>query len=143
MQSKDLPYAVAYAPTMTLREMMETYGSDVWHYAFFLTRSREVLLVNYTEDGKGGYTKHSKLLDIATGKSQVLTGTITTEKKKRPAKSHYGAITTDTKEDYFVAHYEVKGERRSVEINMPTGKQWYYDWWNQEYGEKINPSATP
>ncbi len=69
MQSKDLPYAVANAPAMTLREMLETYGSDVWHYAFFLTRSREVLLVNYTEDGKGGYTEHSKLLDIATGKS--------------------------------------------------------------------------
>ncbi|OKP97260.1 RNA polymerase sigma factor [Paenibacillus sp. P46E] len=41
MQSNELPYAVAYTPTMTLREMMETYGSDVWHYAFFLTRSRE------------------------------------------------------------------------------------------------------
>ncbi|KWX77036.1 RNA polymerase subunit sigma-70 [Paenibacillus riograndensis] len=41
MQSKELPYAVAYVPTMTLREMMEAYGSDVWHYAFFLTRSRE------------------------------------------------------------------------------------------------------
>ncbi|CAH1196635.1 RNA polymerase sigma factor YlaC [Paenibacillus auburnensis] len=41
MHSEELPYAVAYAPSMTLREMMETYGSDVWHYAFFLTRSRE------------------------------------------------------------------------------------------------------
>ncbi|MEJ9162193.1 hypothetical protein [Paenibacillus graminis] len=127
------------------RELL-TFDSSFSLYRSFIAvdqEREEVLLVNYPEDGKGGYTKHSKLLDIATGKSQVLTGTITTEKKKRPAKSHYGAITTDTKEDYFVAHYEVKGERRSLEINMPTGKQWYYDWWYQEYGEKINLSATP
>ncbi|MNY58472.1 hypothetical protein D3C86_1948110 [compost metagenome] len=102
-----------------------------------------MLLVNYTEDGKGGYTEHSKLLDIATGKSQVLTGTITTEKKKRPAKTHYGAITIDTNEDYFVAHFELKGEKRTVEISMATGHQWYYDWVFEEYGQKIDPSATP
>ncbi|WNS43720.1 RNA polymerase sigma factor [Paenibacillus sp. MMS20-IR301] len=41
MQSRDLPYSVTIAPSMTLREMMEAYGSDVWNYAFFLTRSRE------------------------------------------------------------------------------------------------------
>lgn len=41
MQSGDLPYSVTIAPSMTLREMMETYGPDVWNYAFFLTRSRE------------------------------------------------------------------------------------------------------
>lgn len=41
MLSEDMPYAEAYASEMTLREMMEEYGSDVWNYAFFLTRSRE------------------------------------------------------------------------------------------------------
>ncbi|OMC96411.1 RNA polymerase subunit sigma-70 [Paenibacillus odorifer] len=41
MLSEDIPYTVAYAPAMSLREMMEAYGSDVWNYAFFLTRSRE------------------------------------------------------------------------------------------------------
>ncbi|MEK3984458.1 RNA polymerase sigma factor [Paenibacillus sp. FSL K6-3166] len=41
MLSEDMPYAEAYAYEMTLREMMEAYGSDVWNYAFFLTRSRE------------------------------------------------------------------------------------------------------
>ncbi|MNB76051.1 RNA polymerase sigma factor YlaC [compost metagenome] len=41
MHSEELPYAVAYAPSMTLREMMETYGRDVWNYAYFLTGSRE------------------------------------------------------------------------------------------------------
>lgn len=41
MQSKELPYSVTCVPSISLREMMETYGSDVWNYAFFLTRSRE------------------------------------------------------------------------------------------------------
>ena len=41
MLSEELPYAATYASAMTLREMMEEYGSDVWNYAFFLTRSRE------------------------------------------------------------------------------------------------------
>lgn len=67
MQSKELPYAMAYTPTMTLREMMETYGSDVWHYAFFLTRSREqandisqeVFLKAYK--GIGTYRGHASL----------------------------------------------------------------------------------
>lgn len=41
MQSEKLSYAMAYVPDITLGDMMENYGSDVWHYAFFLTRSRE------------------------------------------------------------------------------------------------------
>ena len=41
MQSREMPYSVTCTPSITLREMMETYGSDVWNYAFFLTRSRE------------------------------------------------------------------------------------------------------
>ncbi|MRN55778.1 RNA polymerase sigma factor [Paenibacillus monticola] len=41
MSSDELRYAAAYAPVMTLREMMDTYGPDVWNYAYFLTRSRE------------------------------------------------------------------------------------------------------
>ncbi len=41
MPSDELRYAEAYAPVITLREMMDTYGSDVWNYAYFLTRSRE------------------------------------------------------------------------------------------------------
>lgn len=41
MPSDELRYAAAYAPVITLREMMDTYGSDVWNYAYFLTRSRE------------------------------------------------------------------------------------------------------
>lgn len=41
MQSKELPYSMACASPVSLREMMETYGSDVWNYAFVLTRSRE------------------------------------------------------------------------------------------------------
>ncbi|WP_379143357.1 RNA polymerase sigma factor [Paenibacillus sp. sgz500992] len=41
MHSEKLSYTMACTPSMTLREMMESYGSDVWHYAFFLTGSRE------------------------------------------------------------------------------------------------------
>ncbi|MFC6649197.1 RNA polymerase sigma factor [Paenibacillus rhizoplanae] len=41
MQSKELMYSMTCASSVSLREMMETYGPDVWNYAFFLTRSRE------------------------------------------------------------------------------------------------------
>lgn len=34
MLSEDIPYTAPYAPAMSLREMMEAYGSDVWNYAF-------------------------------------------------------------------------------------------------------------
>lgn len=34
MLSEDIPYTAAYAPAMSLREMMEAHGSDVWNYAF-------------------------------------------------------------------------------------------------------------
>ncbi|UQZ32982.1 RNA polymerase subunit sigma-70 [Paenibacillus sp. PK3_47] len=74
MQSEELPYAMAYTPALTLREMMETYGSDVWHYAFFLTRSREqandisqeVFLKAYRNIGKyrGNATLKTWLLTI-------------------------------------------------------------------------------
>ncbi|SET67386.1 RNA polymerase sigma factor [Paenibacillus sp. NFR01] len=44
MQSEELPYvmAAAFTAAPSLREMMEDYGPDVWNYAFFLTRSREM-----------------------------------------------------------------------------------------------------
>lgn len=41
MQSDNMQFAASYAPEITLRELMEDYGVDVWNYAFFLTRSRE------------------------------------------------------------------------------------------------------
>ncbi|WP_239004539.1 RNA polymerase sigma factor [Paenibacillus tepidiphilus] len=41
LQSKEIPLIEVRAQAVPLREMMELYGSDVWHYAFFLTRSRE------------------------------------------------------------------------------------------------------
>ncbi|WP_342436857.1 RNA polymerase sigma factor [Paenibacillus sp. FSL L8-0436] len=67
MHSEKLSYTMACTPSMTLREMMESYGSDVWHYAFFLTRSREqaddisqeVFLKAYRNIGK--YRGHSTL----------------------------------------------------------------------------------
>ncbi len=101
----------------------------------------ELLLVDYKEDGNGGFIQHSKLYDITTGKSDVLTETVTTEKKKRPTKVHYGELSIDTEEDYYVAHYEVNGEKRTVDIGMATGEQWFYDWWYDEHGEKIDAST--
>lgn len=41
MHSNEVGYMARYTPAVTLTEMMEDYGSDVWNYAFFLTRSRE------------------------------------------------------------------------------------------------------
>ncbi|MBY0012804.1 hypothetical protein [Paenibacillus typhae] len=101
----------------------------------------ELLLVDYTKDGNGGFIQHSKLYDITTGKTDVLPETVTTEKKKRPTKVHYGELSIDTEEDYYVAHYEVNGEKRTVDIGMATGEQWFYDWWYDEHGEKIDEST--
>ncbi|AIQ48830.1 hypothetical protein R70723_25165 [Paenibacillus sp. FSL R7-0273] len=101
----------------------------------------ELLLVDYKEAGNGGFIQHSKLYDITTGKSDVLPETVTTEKKKRPTKVHYGELSITTEEEYYVAHYEVNGEKRTVDISIATGEQWYYDWWYEEYGEKIDAST--
>ncbi|MNY70629.1 hypothetical protein D3C86_2088030 [compost metagenome] len=54
---------------------------------------------------------------------------------------HYGELSITTEEDYYVAHYEINGEKRTVDISMVTGEQWFYDWWYEEYGEKIDAST--
>jgi hypothetical protein len=100
----------------------------------------ELLLVDYKEDGKGGFTQSAELYNIASGSTQTITGTVTTEEKVRTVKVYYGKLAADSDEDYYVAHYEVKGEKRSVEINMLTGEQWFADWYFEEYGEKYDPS---
>lgn len=100
----------------------------------------ELLMVDYTEDGGGGYIQQAKLYDFAKGKTQILTGIVTTEKKTRPAKLIYGELAVDSEEDYYVAHFEVNGEKRMIEINVLTGQQWYADWYLEEYGEKYDPS---
>lgn len=74
MLSEEIPYAVMYTSEMSLREMMEEYGSDVWNYAFFLTRNREqandisqeVFLKAYKNVGKyrGQASKKTWLLTI-------------------------------------------------------------------------------
>jgi RNA polymerase sigma-70 factor (ECF subfamily) len=73
MHSEELPYAVAYAPSMTLRDMMETYGSDVWNYAFFLTRSREQANDISQEVFLKAYKSISKYRGNATLKTWLLT----------------------------------------------------------------------
>ncbi|MFD2880098.1 hypothetical protein ACFTAO_35715 [Paenibacillus rhizoplanae] len=57
--------------------------------------------------------------------------------QKRPSKLHYGALTLDSKDLVTIVHYEVNGEQRSTEVDMKTGGQWFYDWWYEEYGEKL------
>ncbi|WP_238653488.1 hypothetical protein [Paenibacillus piscarius] len=101
----------------------------------------ELLAVYYTDDGKGGYTQHNKLYDIATGSTQVLSGKITTENVEKPSKLHYGELTLDSKDLVTIVHYEVNGEQRSTEVGMKTGNQWFYDWWYEEHGEKIDESS--
>lgn len=74
MLSEEIPYAVMYTSEISLREMMEEYGSDVWNYAFFLTRNREqandisqeVFLKAYKNVGKyrGQASKKTWLLTI-------------------------------------------------------------------------------
>lgn len=101
----------------------------------------ELLVVYYTEDGRGGYTQHNKLYDIATGNAQELSGEITTENVEVVSKIHYGELTVDSKDPATIVHYEVNGEQRSTEVDMKSGDQWFYDWWYEEYGVKIDASS--
>ncbi|ETT56296.1 hypothetical protein NYE24_11960 [Paenibacillus sp. FSL H7-0350] len=101
----------------------------------------ELLVVYYTDDGRGGYTQHNKLYDIATGSAQVLSAEITTENVERPSRLHYGELTLDSKDLVTIVHYEVNGEQRSTKVDMKTGEQWFYDWWYEEYGVKIDASS--
>lgn len=100
----------------------------------------EILFVNYTQDGKGGYVQHNKLFDIATGNTQVLKGSITTEKKYKPV-LHSGGTFEDVQIGSVTAIYEVNGDKRKVGLTFLLGEQWFYDWWYDEYGEKYDPST--
>lgn len=73
MQSREMPYSVTIAPSMTLRDMMETYGSDVWNYAFFLTRSREQASDISQEVFLKAYKSVGKYRGEATLKTWLLT----------------------------------------------------------------------
>ncbi|AIQ60320.1 hypothetical protein [Paenibacillus borealis] len=122
---------------LTMDESYQVYKS----FMALNPEKSELLVVYYTDDGKGGYTQQNKLYDIATGNVQVLTGKITTEEQERPSMMHYGELTLNSKEPGTIVHYEVNGEQRSTEIGMKTGQQWFYDWWYEEYGVKIDPTS--
>ncbi|WP_019909160.1 hypothetical protein [Paenibacillus sp. HW567] len=124
------------------RELQE-FDSTYSLYKSFMAIDQdreELLLVYYTQDGKGGYVQHNKLYDIATGKTQVLSGSITTEKKDKPTLNS-GETIEDDPIASVTAIYEVNGEKRKVDTTFLTGRQWFYDWWYEEYGEKIDPST--
>ncbi|UQZ32981.1 hypothetical protein C2I18_05030 [Paenibacillus sp. PK3_47] len=100
----------------------------------------ELLMVDYKEDGQGGVTQVAELYDVASGSKRVVTGTVTTEERIRTVKEYYNKLAIDKEVKYYVAHYEVNGEEREIEISMLTGQQWLEDWWLEEYGEKYDPS---
>lgn len=135
--------AAAEGKTAVPRELLVAEESYQLYKSFMAVNpdKAELLIVYYTDDGKGGYTQHNKLYDIATGSAQVLSGEITTENVERPSKLHYGALTLDSKDLVTIVHYEVNGEQRSTEVDMKTGDQWFYEWWYEEYGEKIDASS--
>lgn len=124
---------------MTLKNEFAEYKS----FIAVNPQEEEVLQVYYVEDGNGGYTARNKLYDIETGKVQVLEGTISTDKQVTDAAIStsfmYSNINTLKKRMILTAHYEVQGEKRSTEITLPIGSQWYYDWWNEEYGINMDP----
>lgn len=121
---------------LTMDESYQVYKS----FMALNPEKAELLVVYYTDDGKGGYTQQNKLYDIATGNVQVLTGKITTEEQERPSMMHYGELTLNSIEPGTIVHYEVKGEKRSTEVGMKTGQQWFYDWWYEEHGQVIDPA---
>ncbi|MEK5463876.1 hypothetical protein MKY64_02620 [Paenibacillus sp. FSL R7-0210] len=122
---------------LTLDESYKVYKS----FMALNSEKAELLVVYYTEDGRGGYTQHNKLYDIATGNAQELSGEITTENVEVVSKIHYGELTVDSKDPATIVHYEVNGEQRSTEVDMKSGDQWFYDWWYEEYGVKIDASS--
>ncbi|WP_405116076.1 hypothetical protein MHH28_14620 [Paenibacillus sp. FSL K6-1217] len=122
---------------LIIDEAYQVYKS----FMAFNSEKAELLVVYYTNDGKDGYIQHNKLYDIATGSAQVLSGEITTENVEVPSKLHYGELTVDSKDPATIVHYEVNGEQRSTEVDMKSGEQWFYDWWYEEYGEKIDATT--
>lgn len=122
--------------------VIEDFYSDIYKSFIAVNQEKEeMLFVYYTEDGKGNYTQHNKLYDIATGSVQVLSGKITIEDEERPSKLLYGEPALDSELPVAIVHYEVNGEQRSTEIGMKTGQQWFYDWWYEEYGVRIDSTS--
>ncbi|MDF9843985.1 MULTISPECIES: hypothetical protein [unclassified Paenibacillus] len=93
----------------------------------------ELLAVNYTEDGKGGYIQKNKLYDIAGGKSQLLKEEVLIENKEKPTVILFSQNVYSVLEGSGVAHYELNGKKYTAEIVLFTGQQWYYDYQSQEY----------
>ncbi|CAM4185492.1 hypothetical protein [Paenibacillus typhae] len=93
----------------------------------------ELLVVNYTGDGKGGYIQKSKLYDIAGGKSQLLKKEVLIENKEKPSVILFSQNVYTVRQGAGVAHYEFNGKKYAAEVVLLTGQQWYLDYQPQEY----------
>lgn len=118
-----------------------TWQSDQREYKSFIAvnpQEEEVLQLYYTENGNGGYTAHNWLYDLKTGEKQMLEGSISMNEQVTDAviftRFEDSDLDTFKKRKLLTVHYEVQGEERVTEITLPTGEQWYLDWWKEEYG---------
>ncbi|MRN55777.1 hypothetical protein [Paenibacillus monticola] len=96
-----------------------TFDSSLSLYRSYLAidkQNEELLLVNYTDNKKGGFDQHAKLYDLESGHIQQLDSVIRIDIN--------GTVET--------VIYEVKGEKRTAEMGMKLGQQWYLDQFEQQ-----------
>ncbi|MEK3683297.1 hypothetical protein [Paenibacillus sp. FSL R10-2736] len=120
--------AAAAGATVTPRDLL-TLSNEYGLYRSFIAFdavNEDMLLVYYSNNDNKGYNVHSSLYDLATGAVQNVDS----------------KIGIDVQGQRQIATYEVNGKKRATDISMLLGQQWYYDWWYEEHGERIEPVDT-
>lgn len=123
--------SAAAGETVTPQELLDlsslsTEFSNYRSFVAFDKLNSEMLLVYYSKNNNNGYDVHSSLYDIATGATMDVGS----------------KIGIDVQGHQYTANYEVNGKKRSAELILYLGQQWYYEWYYQEYGQQIDPAKT-
>ncbi|WP_339311141.1 hypothetical protein [Paenibacillus sp. FSL M7-0896] len=123
--------SAAAGETVTPQELLDlsslsTEFSNYRSFVAFDKLNSEMLLVYYSKNNNNGYDVHSSLYDIATGATMDVGS----------------KIGIDVQGLKYTANYEVNGKKRSAELILYLGQQWYYEWYYNQYGQQIDPAKT-
>lgn len=123
--------SAAAGETVTPQELLDlsslsTEFSNYRSFVAFDKLNSEMLLVYYSKNNNNGYDVHSSLYDIATGATMDVGS----------------KIGIDVQGLQYTANYEVNGKKRSAELILYLGQQWYYEWYYNQYGQQIDPAKT-
>lgn len=117
--------AVALQDLLDLSSLGKEYSNYRSFGAFDKVQS-EMLLVSYNNNSGKGYEAHGTLHDITTGATRNVAS----------------KIGIDIEGVNWIATYEVDGKKRTADIALFMGEEWYYDWYYEQTGQRLKPVPT-